>query len=260
MALIIFQFYGELNHFLSADRRRRPFTQPVNGPQTVKHLIEALGVPHTEVEAILANDRPVAFDYLVQAGDRVQVYPVQALPRRSDLLPLRPPWPHPPRFLLDVHLGRLARYLRLLGLDALYEPALDDPELARLAHETGRILLTRDRNLLKRGLVTFGFCLHARDPRRQLLVVIRRFQLDDELRPWTRCLRCNGLLRPVAKADVLHRLEPKTKRYFDAFHQCQACDQVYWKGSHVGRLEALVNLVLAQGPDPEAVADPETVS
>jgi uncharacterized protein len=151
-------------------------------------------------------------------------------------------------FILDNHLGKLARYLRLLGLDTLYvSDAADDAELAQTAHDEQRILLTRDRGLLKRSKVIYGYCLRTRDSLAQLTAVLHRFQLHEEITPWTRCLRCNGLLRPVAKEAILDRLEPKTRRYFDEFRICEACGQIYWQGSHFAHLQKIVAQARAGG-------------
>ncbi|MFQ5436902.1 MAG: Mut7-C RNAse domain-containing protein [Anaerolineae bacterium] len=243
-----FRFYADLNDFLPPSRRQRPFPHPTyHGDQSVKHLIEAIGPPHTEVGLILVNGRAISFNYLVQAGDRISVYPPFATIDVSPLCQLRPSLPRPARFILDNHLGRLARTLRLLGFDALYlNDQADDAELAAIAAAEERILLTRDRGLLKRGNVAWGYCLRTRDSREQVTAVLHRFQLHDEIAPWRRCLRCNGLLQPVAKADVLHLLEPKTKLYFEEFRQCQSCGQVYWQGSHVERLRPFVESVQNQ--------------
>jgi hypothetical protein len=236
-----FRFYAGLNDFLSPEQRGRAFPQPPYERQSVKHLIESLGAPHTEVELILANGRAVDFDYLVQPGDRIAVYPHFHRLDLGVLARLRPPPPAPPRFLLDIHLGRLAAYLRLLGFDTRYPDGNhDDADLAQIAHDENRILLTRDRGLLKRSLVRHGYCLRTRDSRDQLQAVLRRFDLFDRIRPWRRCLRCNGRLQPIAKEKIMHRLEPKTKKYFHEFHICQQCDQIYWKGSHYQRLEKLI--------------------
>ncbi len=244
-----FRFYADLNDFLPPPQRQRPFRQPVyGGTQSVKHHIESLGVPHTEPEVVLVNGRSVDFHYLVQAGDQISVYPPFHRIDVSPLVPLRPSLTPPHRFLLDNHLGKLARYLRLLGLDTLYaDNHVEDAELARIAREENRILLTRDRGLLKRGNVIYGYCLRTRDSMGQLTAVLHRYQLHNEITPWTRCLRCNGLLRPVAKEAILHRLEPKTKRYFDEFRMCEACGQIYWQGSHFTRLQKIVDKALAMG-------------
>jgi len=242
-----FCFYADLNDFLPHQLRQQTFRHPVyDGTQSVKHLIEALGVPHTEVEVILANGRSIDFNYLVQADDEISVYPPFVSLDVSSLVPLRPSLTPPYRFLLDNHLGKLARTLRLLGLDALYaDNQADDADLARIAEQENRILLTRDRGLLKRSNVVYGYCLRTKDSAQQLTAVLHRYQLHNEIAPWTRCLRCNGLLQPVAKEAILHRLEPKTKLYFNEFRICEACGQIYWQGSHFARLQRIVDRVLA---------------
>lgn len=243
-----FRFCAELNDFVPPEKRQQTVIYPFDGPVSVKHMIEAAGIPHTEVELILANSESVGFDYLVQDGDRISVYPAFATIDVSPVAQLRPPLPTPHRFILDNHLGRLARYMRLLGFDTLYlNDKADDPELAQIAHDEGRILLTRDRGLLKRSLVTYGYCLRTMDSREQVTAVLHRYQLYDEINPWSRCLRCNGLLQPVEKEVVLHRLEPKTKLYFDEFQICHDCGQIYWKGSHFGKLESLISAVTNDG-------------
>jgi len=248
MSSALFRFYAELNDFLPAARRQVDIVYALNGPVAVKHSIEALGVPHTEVALILANASSVDFTYPVQPGDRLSVFPphfeVSVEPRRA----LRPPLSSPPAFIADGHLGRLATYLRLLGFDTIYDNEPDDAYLARLAHEEGRVLLTRDRRLLMRKAVVFGYCLRSRDPREQLVAVLRRFQLDGHLNPWRRCLRCNGQLRPVAKELVLDRLEPKTRMYYDEFHLCRDCSQIYWKGSHFEPLQQFIEDIRTRKP------------
>ncbi|MCB9422787.1 MAG: Mut7-C ubiquitin/RNAse domain-containing protein [Ardenticatenaceae bacterium] len=236
-----FRFYAELNDFVPPEKRQRTVVYPFDGPVSVKHMIEAAGIPHTEVELILANGESVGFDYLVQDGDRISVYPAFATIDVSPVTQLRPSLPTPHRFILDNHLGRLARYMRLLGFDTLYfNDKADDPELAQIAYDENRILLTRDRGLLKRSLVTYGYCLRTKDSKAQLTAVLHRYQLHDQINPWTRCLRCNGRLHPVTKEAILHRLEPKTKLYFNEFQICRDCGQIYWRGSHFGKLEALI--------------------
>jgi hypothetical protein len=241
METACFRFYAELNDFVPPEKRQRTVAYPFDGPVSIKHMIEAAGIPHTEVKLILANGESVGFDYLVQDGDRISVYPVFATIDVSPVTQLRPPLTAPHRFILDNHLGRLARYLRLLGFDALYfNDTADDPELAQIAHDEGRILLTRDRGLLKRSLVTYGYCLRTTDSREQVTAVLHRYQLHDQIQPWSRCLRCNGRLQSVEKETILHRLEPKTKQYFDEFQICGDCSQIYWRGSHFGKLERFI--------------------
>lgn len=235
-----FRFYAELNEFLPKDRQYQTLRIRFNDGQSVKHLIESSGIPHTEVDLVLANGRSVDFSYLVRGGDCVAVYPVFESMDISPLLRLRPAPLREARFVLDGHLGRLAAYLRMLGFDALYRNDYDDPELAQISADQKRILLTRDRGLLKRSLVTRGYCLRTREPRRQLLDVMRRFDLLGQVRPFTRCMACNGLLTPVDKAEIEDQLQPLTRKYFQDFSRCVACSKVYWKGSHHECMQALL--------------------
>jgi uncharacterized protein with PIN domain len=153
---------------------------------------------------------------------------------------VRPPALAEPRFLLDTHLGKLAAHLRLLGFDTAYTNDASDPELARRSRAEGRILLTRDRGLLKRSSVVHGYHVWETDPERQVVEVVQRFALLDKARPFSRCTRCNGRVEPVAKAQVLDALEPKTRLYYDEFGRCQGCGRVYWKGSHYERIQGLL--------------------
>ena len=236
-------FQAELNDFLPRARRDRSFPHAFQDRVSIKDMIESLGVPHTEVAAIFVNGGPVSFSYIVQDGDRVDVYPASA-PIASTAPPLRPPIPPEPRFVLDTHLGQLAAYLRMLGFDTLYRNDYSDDELARISSQEQRILLTRDRGLLKRGIVVHGYYVRETAPQRQLVEILRRYQLTDAIAPLRRCIRCNGLLHSVQKADIAERLAPKTREFFDAFSVCVACDQVYWKGSHYEQMRLFIESVL----------------
>ena len=252
-----FRFYAELNQFLIPEQRHSRqslYAAGAHGDQTPYRVIRR---PHTEVELLLVNGEPRSFDYILQRGDRVAVYPAfrHMSPEGAELL--RPPLPRPPRFLCDVHLGQLATYLRLLGFDAIYQNDWDDPELAEIAAREQRVLLTRDRRLLMRSAVVYGYCLHTRDPEQQLLAVLQRYDLFGLIAEGSRCLRCNGQLVPVAKQEILDRLEPKTRRYYDDFYRCLACDQIYWRGSHYERMQAFVEGVRRVG---EANGTPPTPS
>lgn len=240
MSTAFFRFYAELNDFLPRRCRQREFAVPLDGSPAVKHVIEALGAPHPEVDLILVNGKAVDFAYHLQDGDRVSVYPVF---ETFDITPLNRLRPHPlrqPRFVLDGHLGRLAAYLRMLGFDTLYTPDAEDEHLARLASDEKRILLTRDRGLLKRRLVARGYCVRQDDPHAQIMEIVERFDLRSASAPFTRCLRCNGLLEAVNKTDVIQQLQPDTLQFYNEFHRCTACGQVYWKGSHYQRMQRLL--------------------
>lgn len=271
-ARVTFRFYAELNDFLPPPRRQVAFEHVLEGPGSVKDAIEALGVPHTELDLILANGESVDFSYRLADGDRIAAYPVFESLDITPLLRVRPEPLRHPRFVLDTHLGRLASYLRLLGFDALYDKGADDETLAGLAanerasggydpqgyalqgHDSQgsdsqgrRILLTRDRGLLKRGQVTHGYCLRSTDSREQLREVVHRFDLAGAARPFTRCLACNGELRPAAKEEVRHLLSEQTCRLYDEFGRCAACGRVYWKGGHYERMRDLVEEALGSG-------------
>lgn len=226
------RFYAELNDFLPPRRRQVELEHVLAEHASVKHVIETLGVPHTEVDLVLVNGESVDFAYRVQDGDRMSVYPVFESLDISSLERVRPRPLREPRFVLDVHLGRFAGYLRMLGFDSLYRNDYDDATLADLSGRERRILLTRDRGLLKRGAVSHGYLLRAADPREQLAEVVRRFDLADMLAELTRCMRCNGPLEPVAKEAIEHRLLPKTRLYYDELATCRDCGRIYWKGSH----------------------------
>ncbi len=245
-----FRFYGDLNDHLPDARRQASFLHAFDGEPAVKDAIEAVGVPHPEVDAIVVNDVPVGFAHRMRDGDRVEVYP-QARSRwpateaRPDgLEPLTPPISRPPRFILDTHLGRLARYLRMLGFDSAYNNRADDDELARHSAAEGRVLLTRDRGLLRRSVVRLGYLLRSDDPRRQLAEVSARYGLAPQVQPFSRCIRCNGRIEPVEKAEVAQRLAPRTLRYYDSFGCCDSCAAVYWQGSHYERMQRLVRTLL----------------
>jgi uncharacterized protein with PIN domain len=240
------RFYAELGDFLPREKRQVAFRHDFSGRVSVKHLIEALGVPHPEVDLVLVNGQSVGFSYLVQDGDHISVYPVFESIDISPVVRVRPRALRETRFVLDTHLGRLAAYLRMLGFDTVYGNDYADEELARIAADEGRILLTRDRGLLKRSVVTHGYCVRETAPRRRLVEVLRRFDLFDAIRPFSRCIRCNGPLEPVDAEAVADRLPPRTRQYYDEFRICQACGQIYWKGSHYERMQALIESVLAQ--------------
>ena len=234
-----FLFIGDLNDFLPRRQQGKSITCPFNKNQSVKHLIESLGVPHVEVYRITVNGEEVDFGYLVQEGDGVVVHPFS-----NDVIQSLQAEKH--RFLLDNHLGRLAVYLRMLGFDAQYRNDFQDEELAQISSEEGRTLLTRDVRLLMRNQISHGYWVRSKIPRQQLLEVVKRFSLVKDVTPFQRCMRCNGELKPVSKEVVLDRLEPLTKLYYDDFRLCSDCDQVYWQGSHYERMVTFLDQVLAE--------------
>jgi uncharacterized protein len=231
---VCLRFDEDLWFFLAPRNRRPGVLVPCDGTSTAGHLVEALGVPLTEVGLLLAGARPVAGSYRPAAGDVVDVRPV-ARPQR---LPLARP-----RFLLDVHLGALARRLRLVGVDSAYSNDARDDELIAAANEQNRVLLTQDRGLLRRRSLRLGGYVRGAGPDHQLRDVLDRFA--PPLAPWTICTACNGRLVAADKAEVEQVLQPGTRRTYDAFARCPACGQVYWRGAHAQRLEAVVAAAVA---------------
>lgn len=247
------RFYEELNDFLPAERRKVEFDHHFTGRPTVKDVIESLGVPHPEVDLVLVNGESVDFSRVVRHDDRISVYPVFETLDVGSVSRLRPAPLREPRFVLDVHLGRLARYLRMLGFDTAYGNHAEDAELAHRSRQERRILLTRDVDLLKRNEVTHGAWVRATDPLQQLEEVLGRFQLHGSIRPFGRCTRCNGELDPVDKERILHRLQPNTRKHYDEFWICRGCSRVYWQGSHFQHMRRIVE---AFAPKPDDRSEP----
>lgn len=244
----VIRLYEELNRFVSGggaeDRREYPLR--FIGTPGVKDLIESLGVPHTEVDLILVNGDSVGFDHRVQDGDRIAVYPVfESLDigpaSRVRSTPLREP-----RFILDVHLGTLARLLRMLGFDTLYDNGWDDPEIVRRGVAEHRIILTRDGGLLKRRDVTHGYLVRSQKPTEQAAEVLRRFDLAGRIAPFLRCTACNGIIEGVPREAVEAKLEPGTRAAFDEFFRCRECGRIYWKGSHYEAMQEKIDRILAR--------------
>ena len=244
MVTATFRFYEELNDFLVPRRRKQEFTVPCARRATTKHMIEALGVPHTEVELILVNGESVGLDRILEDGDRVAVYPRFEALDVTPLLRVRGQPLRQLRFVADAHLGGLARMLRMLGFDTLYDNHFHDDDIVALAERDGRVVLTRDRELLKRRNVTHGCYVHALKSEAQLREVAERLDLARSARPFTLCLHCNEPLRPVDKLTVLDRLPPRVKAHYERFSTCDACGRVYWEGSHWRNMLRLLDGVL----------------
>ena len=232
-----FVFHGALNDFLPRQLKdaRVPYTFAPH--QSIKHLVEALGVPHVEVGEVRVDGQTVDSATRLPEGCQVDIYPLDQESLADEEV----------RFILDNHLGKLAAALRMLGFDTLYRNDYQDDELAATATAEQRILLTCDRRLLMRKAISRGYCVRQDDPHEQIRAVLQRYKLHRQVHPFRRCLRCNHLLQPVAKAKVIERLEPLTRLYFDEFSICPACNQVYWRGSHYERMQSLVDELAAPG-------------
>jgi uncharacterized protein len=239
------RFYAELNDHLPADLQYQTIQKTFFVPGTVKDLIESLGVPHTEVDLVTANSHSVDFSYLVQPNDRIAVYPVFESLDVTPELRVRPRPLRNPKFVLDVHLGKLAAYLRMLGFDTAYGNSLTDAELVRISTGERRILLTRDRGLLKHSAVTHGYWLRETASRKQIAEIVRRFDLAGVAHPFTRCMVCNQELKPITKDEARCQVTPRIAELHDQFLRCAGCGHVYWKGSHYHRMQVWVETLRA---------------
>jgi uncharacterized protein with PIN domain len=235
--------HGDLDFFLRLVARRRSIERSLGEKTSVKDVIESCGVPHPEVDLILVNGQPVDFDYAITGDAEIELYPVgTGIPQFKDK---RLQVAKIIRFVVDGHLGKLARDLRLLGFDVDYDPHAEDRQLLDIMERENRALLTRDRRLLMHAVVKTGYCPRSQNADEQTVEVIRRFDLLGSIAPFTQCLRCNALLQKVSKSEVIERLEPLTKIYYEQFRRCTGCGQIYWTGSHFSKLEKRLEKIRA---------------
>jgi len=236
MHKVYLRFYEELNDFLPKEKRKKRFTHNFIDRTSVKDLIESFGIPHTEVDLILVNGKSVNFRYLINDGDDISIYPLFESFDISDVQHLRPKPLRKPKFVADVHLGRLNRYLRMMGLDVLYKNNFSDNEIVQLSLKERRAILTRDRGILKRNEVTHGYWVRSTKVEEQVKEVIKRFDLQKEIKEFSRCIECNELLKSIKKEIVINQLPPKVATSQNEFYCCPACNKIYWKGTHYLRM------------------------
>lgn len=246
-AKVYLRFYEELNDYLPPDRRKICFTHAVQDGSRITDVLRMFGVALDEIELILVNGESVDLAHPLQDGDRVSIYPVfEALDITSQLQvrsrPLREI-----RFIVDTDLGKLAKYLRMLGFDTLYQNDYEGDDLVALSRNEKRVLLSKDGDLMKRSRLSRAYEVRATTPRQQLVEVLARFDLFGMMKPFDRCLRCNARLAPVRKQDVIDRLTPETAEHYDQFWLCPVCRRLYWEGSHLHRMNRFVQEILAQG-------------
>jgi hypothetical protein len=238
---IAIRFYEELNDFLPQNKKKVTFTHTFHGNMPVKDVIESLGVPHTEIDLILLNGESVGFKSKPENGDFVSVYPVFESLDISGITKLRPEPLRHLKFILDVHLGKLAKYLRMLGFDSLYQNNFEDDEIIEISVKEKRIILTRDLGILKNSKVTHGYWIRSQKPKEQLNEVVKRFDLAKKIEPLNRCIECNGQIVMVEKDLIAGLLKPKTRKYYHEFFQCSNCKKVYWEGSHFNKMLSNIN-------------------
>jgi uncharacterized protein with PIN domain len=236
-----FVFHGDLPVFVRPKRSARQIVRQLCEKTSVKDAIEACGVPHPEVDLILVDGGPVNFSYQLETGAMIDAFPVTGAPKLfpEDRLQRR----SLTKFVADGHLGKLARDLRLLGIDVAYDKDANDSQLVATATNEGRALLTRDRRLLMHSVVRDGYYPRSQIAEAQAIEVVGRFALGPALAPFTRCLHCNAGLTRVAKEEIINELEPLTRIYYEDFHRCPRCGQIYWAGSHFQKLQARIEKI-----------------
>jgi len=235
--------HGDLEFFVRPEARGQSIQRGLNEKTSVKDVIESCGVPHPEVDLILVDGQPVDFQYGIASAANVELYPLKTPftlfnDKRLQII-------HYTRFVVDGHLGTLTRDLRLLGFDVAYDPQAEDAQLLAIMESENRALLTCDRRLLMHAVVKTGYCPRSQKPDEQTVEVIRRFDLLGAIAPYTRCIRCNAPLLKVSKTEIVERLEPLTKIYYEQFQRCTGCGQIYWAGSHFSKLQKRLEQILA---------------
>lgn len=241
---VTIRFYEELNDFIKTEMQKKDIAFQLSGSPTVKDVIESYGVPHTEVDLILVDGESVDFNYHLKPGNHISVFPKFESLDIQTVSQIRAEPLREVKFILDVHLGKLAKFLRLSGFDTTYKTQQDDKKIIQLAKQEKRIILTRDIGILKHSEVTHGYFVRADNPKKQLPEIIQRFDLKDMIKPFTRCLECNGLLKQADKNEIREQLEPSTEKYYTKFYVCKSCKKIYWKGSHYKDMIEFINKTL----------------
>ncbi len=243
MYKVYIRFYEELNDFLPKNKKKIKFEHVYIDRASVKDVIESYGVPHTEVDLILVNGKSVGFNYLISNGDDISAYPVFESLDISDVQHLRPRPLRKPKFICDVHLGKLARYLRMLGFDVYYKNNLADEEIVKFSLEERRAILTRDIGILKRNEVTHGYYIRSNKVKVQTEEVVKRFDLQKLIKEFTRCLDCNLQLVQVDKSKIINELPPKVATSKQEFYKCSGCNKLYWRGTHHQKMLSFVQKI-----------------
>ena len=248
-----FRFYEELNNYLPEGNRKIWFDFYFIGIQTLKEVFQSMEVPAKEIDLILVNQQSQGFDYLLRDGDRISVYPVFELFDISKISRIREKPLRNPAFICDVHLGRLSKYLRMLGFDAQYSNRFSPDDLIARSNSEKRILLSKSLRLIHHKEVTRSYRIRSADPVEQIKDIVGKLDLSGLANPFSRCLNCNHKLQEVEKPEIIDRLQPLTRKHFQTFLRCPSCDRIYWEGSHFERMQEIIALhQLARDYDPNS--------
>jgi uncharacterized protein len=243
MKSVSIRFYEELNDFLPKEKRKKKFKHFFIDRTSVKDLVESLGVPHTEIDLILVDGISVDFTFKINDGNEISVYPVFESFDISSLQKLRPEPLRDPKFVIDVQLGNLARNLRMLGFDSKYQNDFSEDDIVNISLKEKRTILTKNRNLLKRRVITHGYWVRNIAPINQLAEVINQFDLKEQLKEFTRCLDCNSIIQRIDKSEIENKIPKKVKLYFEEFFICTGCGKIYWPGSHYTKMKEKINKI-----------------
>jgi len=244
MLHIHLRFYEELNAFIPQDLRKKRFTHTLKVHTSAKDLIESFNVPHTQVNMILVNSEQADFCHIIKDQDDVSVFPYFHRFDIDGITKITHPKPYIIRFITDNHLGKLVLDLRMLGFDTHFNKSITQSELVSCANHQERIVLTKNRNILKRKDLKYGYYIYEDNADEQLAEVILQYDLFDEVNPFSRCLVCNSLMEPINKKLVLDRLPPKVKQKHTTFTYCPTCDKIYWKGTHYKKMKQRIEDIL----------------
>jgi len=245
MLKVTFRFYEELNDFLPKYRRKADFEAMFKGKRSIKDMIESFGVPHTEVDLILVDGKSVDFNYILQDKDRVSVYPVFEFLNITKVTHLRKIPLRRNKFIADINLGNIVKYMRALGFDLFYDSLLSTREIIEISKRENRIILTKDSKLLKFKDVSHGIYIHTGTTIEQIRRILNYLDIKDDIKPFSRCLQCNTLLDVVPKDKILDRIPPMTKEFCDKYVQCRSCDKIYWEGTHFINMKKVIKQILA---------------
>lgn len=245
MKSVNLRFYEELNDFLPERKKKTRFNHQFSGKPSIKDMIESIGIPHGEVDLILVNGISVGFNYIVNDNDDISVYPVFEFLDIKDVQHLREKPLRQPKFIADVHLGTLTKYLRMLGIDTAYKNNYTDNDLIRISLKEKRAILTKDVGLLKHNIVTHGYYVRGIDPEVQSKEIILRFNLLNYINAFSRCLKCNLPLQKIDKEKVTSSLPDKVRANQNEFYLCEYCGKIYWQGSHYERMKKIINRIIS---------------
>ena len=246
MARATLRFYEELNDFLPRHRQKTDFEVEIKGKRSIKDMIEALGLPHKEIDLILVNEKSVDFTYILQDGDRISVYPVFESLNIEDVTRLRKLPLRKTKFIADINLGHIVKYMRILGFDVCFDPLLSHLHIIQISSKENRIVLTKSKNLLKFKDITHGIFIRPGTTEEQVRGIIDFLDIKDNVKPFSRCLRCNSLLKHISKESIDDRIPPKTKVFCDEYSYCKSCDKIYRKGTHFTKMKRVIDRILGQ--------------